>query len=215
MNTENKTSEVSKEQKKFTIIPIENNKISIYELKKLCKQFGVKGYSKKKKSELVEMLLLNVDKSNDDVRRACYLSKTVKQLKAICKVLKIKGYSKERKIDLVNIINAKEKQNKELKEEIDKYFTDNSIQDTINMKSIINDAFVYQKCDPAATLSDLITFYTENEDKIKSVFVRTFNKKYRNKLKRNKEDGAVRQKSHEKEEYPSTPVLGPKKKTTH
>ena len=169
----------------------EANKISIYQLKRLCKQYGVKGYSKKKKSDLVKMLLDNVDESNEEVRRACHLSKTVKELKAICKKLKIKGYSKQRKIDLVNIINNKEKHNKELTDKINKYFDEKTIIDDVSIKTIIKEAYMYQKPNKKIKIIGIIDFYIKNIDKIKHAFVKTLVKKYITNRKREQPAGAT------------------------
>lgn len=111
--------------------------ISILELKTKCKELKIRGYSKKKKKQIVDLLISNGNKDDPEIRRISLLAKTVKQLKKMCKQLEIKGYSKKKKNDLVQIIHDTEMSNKLLSEKLhclcDKY----NIQQDYEIEGII------------------------------------------------------------------------------
>lgn len=72
-------------------------KYTVKQLKAECKRKGIKGYSKKKKAELI--LFCAVTDATSTNKNAKF---TVVQLRKMCKKLKIKGYSKWKKAELLN-----------------------------------------------------------------------------------------------------------------
>ena len=154
----------------------ETNKISIYQLKKMCKENKIKGYSKKKKNELVELLLATCD--TKEVKRAVFLAKTVKELKQRCKELKIKGYSKKRKIDLVNIIQQKEKENEELIKAIDTKYDATEKEEYLSTKDIIKRCYNCPKIGDIK-LDEIIQYFTQQEEQTIKDIVKTMTKKIR------------------------------------
>ena len=79
-------------------------KLSVIELKKKCKESGLKGYSKLKKVELVQ--LLKKSQSKQETKKfAPKLDKlTVADLKKKCKEKGIKGFSKMKKNQLLKLL---------------------------------------------------------------------------------------------------------------
>ena len=84
--------EIIREKKEMKKIVKKIRKLKISDLKKICKEKGIKGYSKLKKKQLEKKCL------GDDVE--IIQNKTVKELKKICKEKGIKGYSKLKKKEL-------------------------------------------------------------------------------------------------------------------
>ncbi len=74
---------------------------TVKELKELCKIYGIKGYSKLNRTELIE-LLMNFTPTKEADRPLAALN--VNELKARCKKLGLKGYSKLRKAELIKKI---------------------------------------------------------------------------------------------------------------
>ena len=75
-------------------------KYTVKELKKMCKDKKIKGYSKLKKVELLKKCLSkeNNGKKKSEEKKKKY---TVKELRKMCKDNKIKGYSKLKKEELL------------------------------------------------------------------------------------------------------------------
>ena len=105
----------------------DKSKISIVELKSICKQLGVKGYSKKTKSEIIQ-LLLGKFKDDPKVQRIELLVKNVQYLKKICHELQIRGYSKKKKTELVDIICSVRQHNKELSDELNGFLREYNLE---------------------------------------------------------------------------------------
>ena len=106
---------------------MDKSKISIVELKSICKQLGVKGYSKKTKNEIIQLLL---QKFCDDpkVQRIELLVKNVQYLKKICHDLQIRGYSKKKKTELVDIICEVRQHNQKLLDQLDEFLQQDNRQ---------------------------------------------------------------------------------------
>ena len=83
---------------------------TVKELKELCKEKGIKGYSKLKKTEL-EKLCLNknssVKVSMKKISHKNYEKLSLTELKNICKSKGIKGYSQLTKPDLITYCTSK------------------------------------------------------------------------------------------------------------
>lgn len=75
--------------------------LKVVELKRMCKERGIKGYSKLRKKELIDIL----GGENEEIGMERY---TVKELKKMCKERGIKGYSKLRKKELIEILGEVE-----------------------------------------------------------------------------------------------------------
>ena len=120
----------------------DKSKISIAELKAKCRELGIKGYSKKTKNEIIKML---VDNFSDDptVQKIALLVEKVQELKKICHELGIRGYSKKKKTELVQIIcNAREHQ-KEIEDQLDAFFAENTVPECLMTKDIILACYRY------------------------------------------------------------------------
>jgi hypothetical protein len=75
-------------------------KYTVKQLKAECKKKGIKGYSGKKKAELI-LYCSVTDEISSAPKGKKPVKITVKELKKMCKKLKIKGYSKWRKAELL------------------------------------------------------------------------------------------------------------------
>jgi len=75
------------------IAPIQQRNYTVVQLKQICKDKGIRGYSKMKKSELIRHCQVNNMSSS---------TLTVKELRRICKDNGIRGYSKMKKNELLN-----------------------------------------------------------------------------------------------------------------
>jgi hypothetical protein len=73
---------------------------TVKQLKKICKDKGIKGYSKLKKAELI-LYCSVIDAATHKKQVQKKNKTTVKELRKICKELKIKGYSKWKKAELL------------------------------------------------------------------------------------------------------------------
>lgn len=96
---------------------IENyEKYKVYELKKLCKERYISGYSKKKKDELINILEIDNQKKSNFSTDKNYSKYKVYELKQMCKERNINGYSKKRKEELIKMLDDEEnKENFSLK----------------------------------------------------------------------------------------------------
>ncbi len=80
---------------------------TVRELKILCKEINIIGYSKKNREELIEV----IDKYEYEleiVNKTCeinYFTKTVRELKILCKERNIKGYSKKNKQTIIELLD--------------------------------------------------------------------------------------------------------------
>ena len=110
--------------------------ISITELKNTCKKYGIKGYSKKKKSQIVDMLVEKYA-SNDDIKRIVLLVKNVKELKKICNELGIRGYSKKKKLHLVETILETQAHKDSIATYIDQFLDANPFPESLLTESIL------------------------------------------------------------------------------
>jgi hypothetical protein len=93
---------------------------TVQELKKICKEKGIKGYSKLKKLELLKKCQKGEKKQRKQRKQRKQKSKnthTVQELKKICKKKGIKGYSKLKKVELLKKCLNEEKQIKSKKNE--------------------------------------------------------------------------------------------------
>lgn len=95
--------------------------ISITQLKALCKSRGIRGYSKKKKNEIVQLLMSRFGE-DPIIQKIELLVKNIKSLKLICNELGIRGYSKKNKQELVVVITDTRDQKKAMLENISKQF---------------------------------------------------------------------------------------------
>ena len=75
-------------------------KYTVKQLKAECKKKGIKGYSKKKKAELIIYCSVT-DEISSAPKGKKGVKITVKELRKLCKSLKIKGYSKWKKAELL------------------------------------------------------------------------------------------------------------------
>lgn len=75
-------------------------KYTVKQLKAECKKKGIKGYSKKKKAELIIYCSVT-DEISSAPKGKKNVKITVKELRKMCKSLKIKGYSKWKKAELL------------------------------------------------------------------------------------------------------------------
>ncbi len=91
--------------------------ITVTELKRMCKDNGVKGYSKKSKSEIVNMLI-NATDPTPELQKVALLTMVIKDLKRECKKLKIRGYSKKKKNELVNLIYDEQQAQKNIESKV-------------------------------------------------------------------------------------------------
>lgn len=73
---------------------------SVKELKSICKDKGVRGYSKMRKAQILEKL----ESLQFGEKSKAFESMTVKQLKVECRSLGIRGYSKLRKAEIVKLL---------------------------------------------------------------------------------------------------------------
>lgn len=78
---------------------VELKKLTVIELKKKCKEKGIKGYSKMKKNELIQLLKPETKKS-----APTHDTLTLVDLKKECKEKGIKGYSKMKKNQLLKLL---------------------------------------------------------------------------------------------------------------
>ena len=83
-------------------------KYTVPQLKAECKKKGIKGYSGKKKAELI-LYCSVTDEISSAPKGKKPVKITVKELKKMCKKLKIKGYSKWRKAELLKKCGPKPK----------------------------------------------------------------------------------------------------------
>ena len=128
------------------------NKISIPELKAKCKQMDIKGYSKKKKTEIVTLLIDN-SKGDPEIAKIALLAKTVKDLKKECKSLKLKGYSKKKKRELVESIYNTRKKIEKVNNEIEKLYSPNCFPDYLLTKELLKKCYwQIQKTKPDITI---------------------------------------------------------------
>jgi len=101
-NSPQSAQRVSKsKEKKF-------RKYTVKQLKAECKKKGIKGYSKKKKAELIIYCSVT-DEISSAPKGKKPVKITVKRLRQMCKNLKIKGYSKWRKAELLKNCGPKPK----------------------------------------------------------------------------------------------------------
>ena len=90
------------EEKKKPIEKKKKKNYTVKELKKMCKDNKIKGYSKLTKAELVKKCLSKQKKEENKPEEKKKKKKyTVKELKKKCKDKKIKGYSKLKKAELL------------------------------------------------------------------------------------------------------------------
>lgn len=89
--------------------------LKVKELKRECKERGIKGYSKLRKKELIEILLRSENKEyKEGLERF-----TVKELKMMCKERGIKRYSKLKKKEIIKLLEGVEDDDVEVKESED------------------------------------------------------------------------------------------------
>ena len=79
------------------------SKYTTKELKTFCKERGLKGYSKLKKDELIELLSSKEKEDNDETVKD-YSKYTKKELQVFCKKKGLKGYSKLKKKELIELL---------------------------------------------------------------------------------------------------------------
>ncbi len=79
---------------------------TVKELKEICKIYGIKGYSKLNRNDLIDLLINFTPTKEADKAPA---SLNVKELKARCKELGLRRYSKLRKAELIALIESTQK----------------------------------------------------------------------------------------------------------
>ena len=91
----------------------EYDSMTVAELKKVCKDNNISGYSKLKKDELLELVNTTMvergeesDDANSDDEVGDYDSMTVTELKTLCRDNGISGYSKLKKDDLLELVKT-------------------------------------------------------------------------------------------------------------
>ncbi len=171
-----KKTEKRIKKKSPLFIPDTQNKISITELKQECKELGIKGYSKKKKGELVLLLVDYVENKETDednkakINRYLLLASTVKQLKTKCKLLRIRGYSKNKKIELVEAVDKRSKQMAIIREnissEVDEEFTDEKNFNKITIESAYHFMLEKRSKDFVVTIEQFIELFKNDIGRI-------------------------------------------------
>ena len=152
--------------------------VSIAELKRACKAYGIKGYSKKKKQEIVEMLTSSYG-DDEAVQKMALLVKNVKNLKKICFSLGIKGYSKKKKKQLVDLICRTKKEKANIKAELEEAISNLDSLPWVSEEAILKsyDYLVLRNYD--ITITDLVEALDKNEAKLQKDFVRIIAKRTR------------------------------------
>ena len=120
----------------------DKSKISISELKAKCRELGVRGYSKKTKEELMDLLLKSFN-NDQEVQKISLLVKNVQHLKKICRELGVRGYSKKKKNELVDIICEEREHKQKIETEIDNCLENKPIPDYLLTKTIMMNCYKY------------------------------------------------------------------------
>jgi hypothetical protein len=154
--------------------------ISIAELKAKCRALGIKGYSKKKKNEIVELLLSNFP-DDAEIQKIALLVKNVKLLKKICYQLGIRGYSKKKKTQLVEIISVTQKHKQQLTNNIAKAMDENPNSKNISIPQDIIfqcfEALESKGCEMAVEV--LVKHLTDNYPLVQKDIVKAICKRIR------------------------------------
>jgi hypothetical protein len=154
-----------------------NTKVSVtvQELKEMCKQREIKGYSKKKKNELVGMLQ-EKEPESAQLKKVALLTMVTKQLKVVCRQLKIKGYSKQRKDELVKLIFKEQQVQADIRREIDE--SPFEIPDCLLTKALIVEVHNQVRAkNPKQTVKETLQAVTDSVDALRHSFVKTIVKK--------------------------------------
>lgn len=177
------------------MISMNEYKYSFYnldELKILCRESGIKGYSHKTKIQIINLLIDYDKKNTNNNETEDYNKYTVVELKEICRQNDIKGYSGKKKSQIIDLIldffdeesgsedNIKEKekekieQNKEITEKkedkIYRCFIDVETTGLPNRKgNLYYDPFDFNKYDNSRMI-ELCYIIADQEGKVKTSY---------------------------------------------
>ena len=148
-----------------------NQMISIAQLKAKCKELGIKGYSKKMKNQIVDMLVEHYPE-DDEIQKIALIVQNVKNLKQICKQLRIKGYSAQNKQEIVDAIYSKRKQQQEMDKQLNELFENNDYNcvSTTFIRNVIVKCFEsLSENDKELTLQTLLNRIESQEKNLEKV----------------------------------------------
>ncbi len=136
--------QVKVDEKKVKVQPKKSSKnstmISIAELKTICRERGIKGYSKKTKSQIISLLRDNY-KDDKEIEEIILLVKNVKELKKLCYEMGIRGYSKKKKRELVDIVWKTKNYEKQIEKKLDQLLLNSKLPFYFASKNIILSCF--------------------------------------------------------------------------
>lgn len=159
----------------------DKSKISISELKAKCRELGIKGYSKKTKDELMDLLLQSFN-DNAEVQKISLLVKNVQHLKKICRELGVRGYSKKKKTELVDIICEERDHKHKIESAIDDFLQNKPIPDYLLTKTIMMNCYRYIESKKLnISLEDAVQCILDDYSQIKRDIIKLLCKKIKKK----------------------------------
>lgn len=157
--------------------------VSINELKQKCRQFGIKGYSKKTKKQIIGMLVAEHG-DNEEIQRIELLVQNVKSLKVICNKLGIRGYSKKKKSELVDIICNTRLHKKELSDQLDEMLQSSALPDYLLTKAILMVCYeLIETKKIEMSLKECVEYLSENYELIQQDIVKILYKRIKKQIK--------------------------------